>query len=70
MSEERPFADLPRGQYAAIVADPPWSYVCFSEKGMASSGKEEQGKLSWSTPILEPVPGDYDRATLANADIF
>jgi hypothetical protein len=26
--------------------------------------------VPWSTPILEPVPGDYDRATLANADIF
>ena len=32
--------------------------------------KKEQGKVPWSTPILEPVPGDYDRATLANADIF
>ena len=32
--------------------------------------KKEQGKVPWSTPILEPLPGDYDRATLANADIF
>ena len=24
--------------------------------------KKEQGKVPWSTPILEPVPGDYDRA--------
>jgi hypothetical protein len=32
--------------------------------------KKEQGKVPWSTPALEPVPGDYDRATLANADIF
>ena len=28
--------------------------------------KKEQSKVPWSTPILEPVPGDYDRATLAN----
>ena len=33
MSDERPFDDLPRGRYAAIVADPPWSYACFSENG-------------------------------------
>ena len=32
--------------------------------------KKEQGKMSWSTPILEPVPGDYHLGTLANADIF
>ena len=30
-----------------------------------AGGRLEQGKVSWSTPILEPVPGDYDRATLA-----
>lgn len=32
-----PFVGLPRRYYRVIVADPPWSYACFSEKGKGRS---------------------------------
>ena len=32
--------------------------------------KKEQSKVPWSTPILEPLPGDYDRATLDSEGLF
>lgn len=28
-----PFADLPRGHYGAILADPPWHFKTYNEKG-------------------------------------
>jgi N6-adenosine-specific RNA methylase IME4 len=34
-----PFAGLPRGHFGAILADPPWSYSCFSPKGERRSAK-------------------------------
>jgi N6-adenosine-specific RNA methylase IME4 len=32
-----PFAGLPRGHFGAILADPPWSFECWSCKGKARS---------------------------------
>lgn len=32
-----PFAGLPRGHYGLILADPPWSFTTFSDKGLAKS---------------------------------
>ena len=54
MSDERPFGDLPRGQYAAIVADPPWSYACFSEKGMARSA--DRHYVTMAADAIEQLP--------------
>ncbi len=31
MTDEWPFGDLQRGHFSAIVADPPWKYVSFTE---------------------------------------
>jgi N6-adenosine-specific RNA methylase IME4 len=54
MSSEWPFGDLPRGRYAAIVADPPWSYACFSEKGKARSADRHYATM---TPAaIEQLP--------------
>jgi N6-adenosine-specific RNA methylase IME4 len=54
MSSEWPFGDLPRGRYAAIVADPPWSYECFSEKGKARSADRHYATM---TPAaIEQLP--------------
>ena len=53
MSDD-PFGDLPRGQYAAIVADPPWSYVCFSEKGMARSA--DRHYVTMAADAIEQLP--------------
>ena len=54
MSDERPFGGLPRGRYAAIVADPPWSYVCFSEKGMARSA--DRHYVTMAADAIEQLP--------------
>ena len=54
MRDERPFGDLPRGQYAAIVADPPWSYVCFSEKGKARSA--DRHYVTMAADAIEQLP--------------
>ena len=54
VSDERPFGGLVRGQYAAIVADPPWSYVCFSEKGMARSA--DRHYVTMAADAIEQLP--------------
>lgn len=54
MTDERPFGDLPRGQYAAIAADPPWSYECFSEKGKGRSA--DQHYVTMRSPEIERFP--------------
>ena len=54
MSDEGPFGDLPRGRYAAIVADPPWSYACFSEKGKARSA--DRHYVTMAADAIEQLP--------------
>ena len=54
MSDERPFDDLPRGHFGAILADPPWSYVCFSEKGMARSA--DRHYVTMAADAIEQLP--------------
>ena len=54
MSDEGPFGGLPRGRYAAIVADPPWSYACFSEKGMARSA--DRHYVTMAADAIEQLP--------------
>ena len=54
MSDERPFGGLPRRHYAAIVADPPWSYACFSEKGMARSA--DRHYVTMAADAIEQSP--------------
>ena len=54
MSSEWPFGDLPRGRYAAIVADPPWSYACFSEKGKARSA--DRHYVTMAADAIEQLP--------------
>ena len=54
MSDERPFGGLHRGQYTAIVADPPWSYACFSEKGMARSA--DRHYVTMAADAIEQLP--------------
>jgi N6-adenosine-specific RNA methylase IME4 len=54
VSDERPFGGLHRGQYTAIVADPPWSYACFSEKGMARSA--DRHYVTMAADAIEQLP--------------
>ena len=54
VSDEGPFGDLPRGRYAAIVADPPWSYACFSEKGKARSA--DRHYVTMAADAIEQLP--------------
>lgn len=40
------FADLPRGHYGAILADPPWPFATWSHKGQGRSGKAHYNTMS------------------------
>ena len=39
MSAERPFDDLPRGHFGAILADPTWEFRTWSARGRGRSAE-------------------------------
>ena len=41
-----PFADLPKHHFGVVYADPPWSYVTWSEKGSGRSASQHYHVLS------------------------
>ena len=46
-----PFANLPRGHYGAILADPPWPFATWSHIGLAGdSTQENRGQRSRAAP--------------------
>lgn len=56
------FADLPRGHFGAILADPPWAFEAWSGKGKARSAENHYGTMTDADLAALPV------ADLAAAD--
>lgn len=50
-----PFADLPRGHYGAILADPPWPFATWSHKGQGRSGETHYNTMSHADIEALPV---------------
>jgi N6-adenosine-specific RNA methylase IME4 len=50
-----PFAGLPRNHFAAIYADPPWSYRTWSDRGTGRSASQHYSTLSKNDLQLLPV---------------
>lgn len=52
-----PFANLPKGHYGAILADPPWPFATWSHKGQGRSGEAHYNTMSHvdieSLPVKE-----------------
>ena len=55
MIEDGPFAGLARGHYRVIMADPPWAFSTFSEKGQAKSAQRHYGCMSLPDIAALPV---------------
>jgi N6-adenosine-specific RNA methylase IME4 len=49
------FDDLPRNHFGAILADPPWAYSVFSEKGKGRSAERHYGTMSLTDICALPV---------------
>lgn len=49
------FTDLPRKHFACIVADPPWSYSVFSDKGKGRSAEAHYACMSLADIAAMPV---------------
>lgn len=47
--------ELPKGPFAAICADPPWSYSVFTEKGKARSAEAHYSTMSLKDIAALPV---------------
>jgi N6-adenosine-specific RNA methylase IME4 len=50
-----PFADLPKGHFGAILADPPWSFKAWSGKGTARSADNHYSTMSMSDLAGLPI---------------
>jgi len=50
-----PFADLPRGHFKAILADPPWPFATWSHKGQGRSGEAHYNTMSHTDIERLPV---------------
>lgn len=50
-----PFGDLPRGQARAILADPPWSFEAWSDKGLDRSPEQHYSTMSMRDIARLPV---------------
>src|SRR5262245_44503369 len=55
VADERPFGDLPRGHFGAILADPPWKYVTYSERGQGRSASQHYGVMTFEEIATLPV---------------
>ena len=55
MSDERPFDDLPRGHFGAILADPPWKFVTYSERGQGRSASRHYKVMTFEEIASLPV---------------
>lgn len=49
------FADLPRGHFAAVLADPPWPFASWSHKGQGRSGEAHYSTMSHADMEALPV---------------
>jgi N6-adenosine-specific RNA methylase IME4 len=50
-----PFAELPRGHFGAILADPPWPFATWSHKGQGRSGEAHYSTMSHDDMQKMPV---------------
>jgi N6-adenosine-specific RNA methylase IME4 len=50
-----PFANLPRGHYGAILADPPWHYETWSDRGGSKSAKVHYTTMTCNEIIDIPL---------------
>ncbi len=50
-----PFADLPKGHFGAILADPPWPFATWSHKGQGRSGEAHYRTMSHADMEVLPV---------------
>ena len=55
VSDERPFDDLPRGHFGAILADPPWKFVTYSERGQGRSASRHYEVMTFEEIAALPV---------------
>jgi len=55
MIADWPFAPLTPLKYGAIIADPPWSYEMYSERGLAKSPEAHYGTMSAEAIAALPV---------------
>jgi len=55
VADERPFGDLPRGHFGAILADPPWKYVTYSERGQGRSASRHYEVMMFEEIATLPV---------------
>ena len=55
MSDKRPFDDLPRGHFGAILADPPWKFVTYSERGQGRSASRHYEVMTFEEIASLPV---------------
>lgn len=55
MGEGWPFGGIRRGHYGAIVADPPWTFRAYSDKGLKKSPQAHYGCLSLNDIKALPV---------------
>ena len=55
MSDERPFNELPRGHFRAILADPPWKFVTYSERGQGRSASRHYKVMPFEEIAALPV---------------
>ena len=55
MSDERPFDGLPRGHFGAILADPPWKFVTYSERGQGRSASRHYKVMTFEEIASLPV---------------
>lgn len=50
-----PFAGLPRGHFGAILADPPWAFETWSDKGKDRSAEQHYGTMGMRQIARLPV---------------
>ena len=55
MADERPFGDLPREHFGAVLADPPWKYVTYSERGQGRSASRHYEVMTFEEISTLPV---------------
>src|SRR5262245_22819431 len=55
VADERPFGDLPRGHFGAVLADPPWKYVTYSERGQGRSASRHYEVMMFEEIATLPV---------------
>jgi N6-adenosine-specific RNA methylase IME4 len=74
MTEFTDFAAIPRGRYSAIMADPPWRFAVYSDKGRGKSAEQHYRTMTLSDikalPVAEIAAPDCMLWLWATAPMF